>query len=175
MKASCCTVVIALSVPGVALGEPSQAKEYARRSTTAFLASELQPLQTVATRLEIDGGVRWHRAGWAVEARAGVGFSASGAANGYQFGFRAGVSAGRSLPVGCRVALTPMVAADVFAYRQGSGASVLAIPRITVELPVSIVLYPHVVLEPVVQVGVQWVDGLGDIAVVLGPRIGVVL
>jgi hypothetical protein len=167
-------VVVAFALPAQARAEPSPAQAYARRSTTAFVASELMPLQTVATRVELDGGVRWHRNGYAVEARLGIGLSASGVANAYLFGGRAGASVGRSFPIACRVALTPMVAADVFAYRQVSAASVLTIPRLTVELPVSIVVYPHVVLEPVVQIGVQWVDGLRDIAFVVGPRVGIV-
>lgn len=166
-------LLVALARP--AFAEPSPAQAYARDSTTVFVASELAPLQTVAMRIEVDGGARWHRRNWALEARLGLGFAASGAANGTLLGVRAGVSVGRSLPIACRVALTPMLAADVFAYRQSDATSTFSIPRLTVELPLSIAIYPHVVLEPVVQVGVQWLGGARDVAVVVGPRIGIAL
>lgn len=151
------------------------ARSFSRDSTTVFVASELAPLQTVAIRVEVDGGARWHRRSWALETRLGIGFSASGAANGTLLGLRAGASIGRSLPIACRIALTPMIAGDVFAYRESDATSTFTIPRLTVELPVSIVLYPHVVLEPVLQLGVQWVSGARDVAIVVGPRIGIVL
>jgi len=152
------------------------ARAYARRSTTVFVATELSPLPTVATRVELGAGLRLHRrGGLAVEVRLGGAFSASGVAGGYLFGARAGVSAGHALAVTRRIVVTPMIAGDVFAYRQSGDASNLVIPRLTVELPVSVVIYPHVVIEPTVQLGVQWLDGSRDVAVVVAPRIGVVL
>jgi hypothetical protein len=153
---------------------PPVASDYVARSWSVFGAGELTPLPTTSGALGLAAGARLHYRHLAIEARLGGAFAFTAIANGGVFAARAGVSAGIALPVGCRVALIPMLAYDAFLLDQPSGDAIV-VHRATLELPVTILLFRHVAIEPFVQAGLAWISGGRDIAVVAGPRISIVL
>ena len=150
------------------------ASDYARESTTITLSTELSPLPSVPARGELGGAVRLHRRNVAVEARAGIAFAGSAIAVGWLVGGHFGLAAGASLPVSARFAFTPMVAYDAYVFVD-SGSNPFVVQRTTVALPLTFVVYPHVVVEGVVEVGIVFIDGARELALVAGPRIGLVL
>ena len=149
--------------------------EYASDSLSLFAAGEVTPLPSTSGALALSAGARWHRHHLAIEARLGGGFAFSAVANGGAYIGRAGVSAGVALPISCRVTLIPMLAYDAFVLAQPGDPNSIIVHRATIELPVAILLYRHVALEPFVQGGIAWINGGRDIAVVAGPRISIVL
>jgi len=119
--------------------------------------------------------MRVHRKHIAIEGRLGAAFSFSAVANAGLYVARAGVSAGIALPISSRVAIMPMLAYDGFVLDQPRGIEATIVHRLTIELPVAILIYRHVALEPFVQAGLAWVNGGRDIALIVGPRISIVL
>ena len=161
-------------VSASARADDTPAAAYARHSTTITLSTELSPLATVANRAEIGGAVRLHRRHVAVEGRAGIAFAASTLGFGWLVGGHGGVAAGASFPLGGRIAVTPMAAYDLYVYAP-SGEGSIVVHRATVALPVSVILYPHVVIEGVVEVGAAFVERSPELAISFGPRLGLVL
>ena len=153
---------------------PPPASDYVARSWTLFAAGELTPLPTTSGAIGFAAGARLQRNHVAIEARLGGAFAFTAIANGAVSAGRAGISAGVAVPLGCRVALIPMLAYDGFLLEQPNGNAIF-VHRATFELPVSVLLYRHVAVEPFVQAGFAWVRGGRDIAVVAGPRITIVL
>lgn len=160
-----------LGLAGTARADEANACAYAADSLTMFFASELSPLPTISGRVGVEGGVRLHRDHVAIEARLGVAGAFSATIGGLELGYRAGASIGYAFAVARRVALEPMAGYDVLVL---SDETTTVIQRVTVELPVSIVLYPHVVLEPYGQLGLARSHGTSDLVLVVGPRLGVV-
>lgn len=140
-----------------------------------FAAGEVTPLPTSSGSLGLAGGVRVHRRHIAIEGRLGGAFSFSAVANAGLFVGRGGVSAGIALPIGSRLAVMPMLAYDLFVLDQPRGIDATLVQRVTVEVPVAILIYRHVAIEPFVQAGLAWVNGGRDIAFIAGPRISIVL
>jgi hypothetical protein len=160
---------------GAAPAEAAPAPGGTRSATFLFAGTELSVLPTVPGRAAMDAAVRRHFAiGLALEARLGglAGFSTDG--GGALLGLRVGASAGWSFAIGRRVMITPMLAYDRFWIWGETAGDALVVQRTTLELPVTILLYPHVVLEPVVHVGVASIGGQSDLALVIVPRVGVV-
>jgi hypothetical protein len=153
---------------------PSPARAYAHSSTTLLVSTDLSPLPTVGGQLELDATLRVHHRGFAAEVRLGIAAAFSVVAGSDLYGARIGGGVGYAFPIGCRLLLAPMAAYDVMAYRETGGASTQILQRVTIELPLSIVLFPHVVFEPYVQAGVMYVGGNRDAVLVVGPRLGVV-
>lgn len=146
---------------------------HARRSATLYLASAWSPGPTVPIRIGADVALRLHSR-IALEFRLGLGGAGSVVGLASQIAWHAGIGAGVALPIGSRVVLAPMLAYDYFGMRDASGR-LFAVHEATVELPVAIVLARGAVLEPFVQVGMSRYSGATDWAVVVGPRIGLVL
>ena len=152
------------------------AAAYARRSTTVFLSTELVPLPTVSAHGATDVTLRFHRfGGLAFATRLGAAYAYSPLGGGDLLGVHTGLAVGYSFPLGRRLALTPMAAGDMFGYWESGGVVGLMALRATVEVPLSILVFPHVVLEPFIQIGIAAIRGTPDFAFVFGPRIGIVL
>jgi hypothetical protein len=151
------------------------ADAYVARSLSVFTATELSPLPTVSGRGDLEGGARWQRNHLALEGRAGAIIAFTTTPPGNMYGARFGASAGYSLALARNIAVTPMLAGDVFLLRQSTIEQPPTVWRATVELPVSFILYPHVAVEPYVQVGIAWSQGTSTLALVVGPRIALVL
>ncbi len=154
---------------------PPHAGSYADHSLSIFTAGELAPLPITSGTLGLAGGVRLHTRRIAIEGRLGAAFSFTAIASAGAFAARAGVSVGTAVPLGRRVAVIPMVAYDGFWLDQPGDADAVFVHRATIEIPVAVLLYRHVALEPFVQAGVAWIGGGRDIALVVGPRISIVL
>jgi hypothetical protein len=170
-------LAIAAALAAPAAGAPptspeaeSSAVRHADRSTTLYFGSELSPLPSVTGDAALEATVRVVRwGGLAIQPRAGADASVSGAGNGTELGVRVGIGAGWSLAIGERVVVTPMIGYDLYVLDR-----VLRVHRVALELPVSILVYPHVVVEPFLQIGRAWVGGTPDLAFAFGPRIGLV-
>ncbi len=148
---------------------------FVARSLTVFTATELSPLPTVSGRGDLEGGARWQRRHLALEARAGAIIAFTTTPPGNMYGARLGASVGYSFALTGGIAVTPMLAGDLFVLRQSTIAQPPNVWRATLELPVSFLVYPHVSVEPYVQVGLAWSQGTSTLALVLGPRIALVL
>jgi hypothetical protein len=150
------------------------AEEHARRSTTLTLSTELSPLPSVAVRSELGGALRVIRRRVAVEGRVGFALAATTLGSGWIGGVHAGLAAGTSVPILGRLAVTPMLAYDVYSLWQNDDASAFVVQRVSLALPLTWTIYPHVVLEGVVEVGFAFVEDSSEFALVVGPRIGIV-
>lgn len=166
-------VVAALAGAARADDEPPCACAYARHATLAFVATELSPLPDVGGHVDFEGGVRVHRGQLAIEARLGGAWSFSAAAGGDVFGARLGASVGWVVPLAHRFALVPMAGYDAFVLWESAGVSHLLVHRATIEVPLSILLYPHAIVEPYVALGLQSLHGSRDVAFVFGPRVAI--
>lgn len=168
-------VVVVLGLVGIASAdERPDARAHAQRSTTLYLSTPWAPGPTVPIRIGVEGVMRVHRGHLAMEARFGAGGAASVLGLGGQYAAHGGVGLGGALSLGERVVLAPMVGYDVFVEWEQYGGSVV-VQYLTVEVPVAILLGRGVVLEPFVQVGVARYEGSDDPALVIGPRLGIVL
>lgn len=159
---------------GVARADDARLSEaHARDSTTLYLAGTWSPGPTVPIRIGADAALRYqHR--FALELRLGMGGAGSVLGISSQLAWHAGLSAGVALPIGSRVVLVPMIAYDYHGLRDADGR-IFAVHEATLELPIAIVLARGAVIEPYVQAGVSRYIGSTDWAVVVGPRIGIVL
>lgn len=175
MRALLASLVMVSWVASAAAEEPqASAPAWSEQSTTLFFATELTPLATVSTRGDLDAVLRLHRAhGLAIEARLGAAFGFSAIAGASIFGAHLGGALGWSLPLGERLAVTPMAAFDLFVYAQPDTSSV-NVRRFTIAAPVTFVAYHHAVVELMIAAGASHVDGTTDLAIVVGPRIGLV-
>lgn len=162
-----------LGLVGVANAEPGDADAYAKHSTTLFLGNQWSPGPTVPIRVGADATLRFHRHHVAIEAR--LGFGGVGTLTGFasQFGGHFGASIGFAVSPARRIVLAPMLAYDVFGLWEQGGAT-FAVHYATVEVPLTIVIARHVVLEPYVQLGIARFHGATDPAIIFGPRIGIV-
>lgn len=149
------------------------ASEQAGHATLVFVGTELMPMPTVAAHVDAEGALRVHRDHFALEGRFGGGLAFSATAGGNVFGLRAGASAGYAIPLGERFIVIPMLAYDAFVLRERHDNAEL-IQRATFHLAITWVVYPHAVVELSGQIGVQWFQGIRDLAIVLAPRIGLV-
>jgi hypothetical protein len=165
--------VIALA--GVASADDTRFSDaYADGSTTLFLGSMWSPGPTVPIRIGAEGAVRVNYKHIAFEARGG--FGGSGTINGFgsQIAWHLGAAAGVALATGKYVVISPMASYDYFGTRDSDGTTV-NVHYLTLELPLAIVLGRGVVLEAVAQLGMARYQGATDPAIVIGPRIGIVL
>ncbi len=153
---------------------PPRADDYAADAVVAFATSELSPLPEVGGRIDLEGVVRWQHAHLAVQGRAGGAWSFSATAGGDVFGARAGIAVGWVIPISQRLAVVPMAGYDAFRLWESAGTTTELVHRFSIELPLSILVYRHVVVEPYGVLGVQSLRGSRDLAVALGPRIGIV-
>lgn len=159
---------------GVARADDARLSDaHARDSTTLYLASTWSPGPTVPIRIGADAAVRFQRR-FALELRLGVGGAGSVLGISSQVAWHAGLSAGVAVPIGGRVVLVPMIAYDYHGLRDADGR-LFAVHDATIELPIAIVLARGAVLEPYAQVGLSRYSGSTDWAIVVGPRIGIVL
>lgn len=149
------------------------ATAYSNRAMTIYLTNTWTPGPTIPVRIGVEGAIRMNRGKLATEARAGLGGVASLNALGSELHGHFGLSIGAALPLGSRLVVTPMVGYDVFALWEKEGGS-FAVHYVTAEIPLSILLYEHVVLEPFIQLGIARFQGATDPAVIIGPRIGLV-
>lgn len=169
------TLAAAAAPPPAAADEPTPARRQATRSTTLYVGSELSPLPTIGAVAGVEAAVRAvRRGGLTFEGRAGGAFAFSAVARGALYGVRGGGGAGWSLPITPRMLLAPMVQYDLFVLWDSTATPAVDIHRLTGELSLSTVIYPHVVVDARVQVGAVWIDGNRDLALAIGPRIGVV-
>ncbi len=156
-----------------AKADPPDAGDYAEHSTTLFLGNQWSPGPTVPIRVGIEAAMRWNLNHIAIEGRAGAG--GAGTITGFAslFAGHLGASIGYAASPARRLVLTPMAAYDVFGMWEQGGAA-FAVHYFTVEVPLTIIIDRHVVLEPVVQLG--WVrhHGATDPTIIFGPRIGIV-
>jgi hypothetical protein len=154
--------------------EPTAARRYARGSKNLLFSTELSPLPSVTSHAELDATFRLVlRRGLVLQPRLGIGTAFSAVADGWILAFRAGGAVGYAIPLGRRVALTPMVGYDFFLLWDNGSTRPLLVHRGALELPVTIVVFQHVLIEPFVLVGVASVNGSLDLAFALGPRLGV--
>ncbi|MGE5181414.1 MAG: hypothetical protein ACM31C_05110 [Acidobacteriota bacterium] len=153
---------------------PPRADDYADDALVAFATTELSPLPEVGGRIDLEAVVRWHHAHLAVQGRAGGAWSFSATAGGDVFGARAGIAVGWVIPLSQRLAVVPMAGYDALALWESAGTSHELVHRFAIELPLSILVYRHVVLEPYGVLGIQSLRGSRDLAVAFGPRIGIV-
>jgi hypothetical protein len=169
------SVLIVVGVIRIASADdapPSQ--ELARHSTTLFLGTTWSPGPTVPIRVGGEAALRVQRARLAFEARFGAGGAGSVIAASSVFNWHVGAGLGVALTLGGHVVLTPLVGYDLFGMLDGGGAR-FAVHYFTLGLPVAIALRRGVVLEVFTQVGATRGTGIGDVAIVVGPRIGIVL
>lgn len=150
------------------------AREHARRSATLYLGTTWAPGPTVPVRGGFDAAMRLQSRGFAVEARVGFGTAASSLGLSAHMTAHAGGSIGGVLALGRHVVLAPMLAYDGFLEYEHYGGRVW-VHEATVALPVAIVLRRGVVLEAFVRAGFSRYYGATDHALVIGPRIGLVL
>lgn len=150
------------------------AREHARRSATLYLGTTWAPGPSVPVRGGVDAALRLHGRGIAVEARVGVGSAASSLGLSAHVTAHAGASIGGALALGPHVVIAPMLAYDGFLEYEHYGGRVW-VHEATFALPVAVVLRRGVVLEAVVRAGYSHYYGATDFALVVGPRIGLVL
>ena len=167
-------ILVVLAGAAHAGDDAPDSEAYARDAVTAFATTELSPLPEIGGRIDLEAIVRWHHEHFALEGRAGGAWGFSPTAGGDVFGARAGVALGWVIPVHRRVALVPMASYDAFVLWESAGSSSEIVQRFAVELPISILVYRHVVVEPYGVLGLQSLRGSRDLAVAFGPRIGVV-
>jgi hypothetical protein len=152
------------------------ARAYAARSTTLSFAPALSPLPSVSARAELDASLRFVRwGGLVIEGRAGLGLAGSALGGGFLVGIHTGAAVGVALPLGRRAALVPSVGYDLFLYWQPDGAAAVTVQRTMLELAVSVPVFRHAVAELFVAGGAWFGQGASDLALVAGPRLGVVL
>jgi hypothetical protein len=166
-------VVVGLLAGAAHADDEPCACEYARHATVAFVATELSPLPDVGGHVDFEGGARIHRGHLAIEARLGAAWSFSASSGGDVFGARIGASVGWVLPLAHRFAVVPMAGYDAFVLWESAGVTTQLVHRATVEVPLSILLYPHAIVEPYVAVGLQSLHGSRDLAFVFGPRVAI--
>lgn len=160
---------------GVASADDTRiADAHADSSTTLFLGSMWSPGPTVPIRIGAEAALHVNYRHIALEARGG--FGGAGTINGFgsQISWHLGAGAGVALATGKYVVISPMAAYDYFGTRDSDGTTV-NVHYLTLELPAAIVLGRGVVLEMVAQLGMARYQGATDPAIVIGPRIGVVL
>ena len=162
-----------VALAGTAKADPPDADAMAERSRTLFLGNQWSPGPTVPIRVGVEAAMRWTLNHVAIEGRAGVGGAGTITGFASQFGGHLGASIGFAVSPARRIVLTPMLAYDVFGLWEQGGAS-FGVQFFTVEVPLSIVVYEHVVLEPYVQLGFARYHGATDPAIIFGPRIGIV-
>ena len=177
MRRFAIVVTAIVTHPGGAHADPPRtACAYAAHSLTVFAETELAPLPTIAGRVDLEAGARWHHRWVAVEARAGGGTGFTTRGGGYMLGGRIGVSAGAALPLTPRLSVEPMLAYDLFVlWQPTSGSIAQVVHQVGVATPVTIQLYPHVAIEAFVELGLARYRGSSDLLIVAGPRLAVVL
>jgi len=162
------------SAPMAAAEVPGPARQHANGSTTLYVGSELAPLPTVGAITGVEATIRLIRlGGLTIDGRAGGALAFSAVARGALYGARAGVGAGWSVPITRRMLLAPMLEYDLFILWDSTATPAVDVHRLTGELTLSTLPYPHVVVDAVVAVGAAWVNGARDLALAIGPRIGV--
>ncbi len=170
-----CAVAVAIAAlaPTAYADDVSPAREHVHSSTTLFVGTTWSPGPTVPIRGGVDSALRLHARGLALEARLGIGIAAS--ANGLSAHMTAhgGFSLGWAFALGPHVVVAPMLAYDAFLEHEQYGGNVW-VHEATVALPIGFVLERGVVIEANVRVGLSHYYGSNDLAIVLGPRIGIV-
>ena len=173
MRRACVAIAVLVWSGTASADDTVSASEQAEHATLVFVGTELMPMPTVGAHVDAEGAVRVHRDHFAFEGRFGGGLAFSATAGGNVFGLRAGASAGYAIPLGARFVVIPMLAYDAFVLRERHDSAEL-VQRATFHMPISWLVYPHAVVELSGQIGVQWFQGIRDLAIVLAPRIGLV-
>ncbi|MDX2091124.1 MAG: hypothetical protein SFX73_24905 [Kofleriaceae bacterium] len=163
--------VLVVASTASAEDEVELARGYVDHSTTIYLANTWTPGPTIPVRIGLEGAARLTRSKLAFEARVGLGGVASLNALGSELHGHFGLSIGVALPLTNRLAMTPMVGYDVFALWEKEGGN-FAVHYVMAEIPLSILVFEHVMIEPFIQLGIARFQGATDPAVVIGPRIG---
>jgi hypothetical protein len=152
----------------------ASADDYVDHANVVLLGTELMPMPTVAAHADAEGALRLLRRHFVVEGRMGAGLAFSAADGGNVFGFRAGASAGYAIPLRKHpFVVAPMLAYDAFILKERKDDAE-AIQRVTGQLTITWLVYPHAVVDLSGQLGLQWFRGVRDIAMVIVPRIGIV-
>lgn len=154
--------------------EWGDARRYSARSVSVLGTPELSLTPAFTARLTFDVTARINVAGgFTVQPRAGIGAGGSVPGGGATTVTRFGVGAGATFAVHASVAMSPMLAYDVFVLAGVGTVVAPLVHRATVELPVSVLLGRHALAELYLQAGVGVVYGALDLAIGGGLRFGV--
>ena len=155
--------------------EWGDARRYSARSVSVLGTPELSLTPAFTARLTFDVTARINVAGgFTVQPRAGIGAGGSIPGGGATTVSRFGLGAGATVAVHSSVAMSPMLAYDVFVLAGVGTVVAPLVHRATVELPVSVLFGRHAIAELYLQAGVGVVYGALDLALGGGLRFGVV-
>lgn len=168
------TALVAQHRDAFAQVEWGDARRYSARSVSILGTPELSLTPAFTARLTFDVTARINIAGgFTVQPRAGIGAGGSLPGGGATTASRFGLGAGATFAVHSSVALSPMLAYDLFVL-SGVGTVVPSlVHRATVELPVSLLFGRHAIAELYLQGGVGVIYGALDLAIGGGLRFGV--
>lgn len=154
--------------------EWGDARRYSAGSVSFLGTPELSLTPAFTARLTFDVTARINVVGGlTLQPRAGIGAGGTIPGGGATTVTRFGAGVGGTFAVHASVALSPMLAYDVFVLAGVGTVVPPLVHRATVELPVTMVLGRHALAELYVQAGVGVVYGALDLALGGGLRFGV--